>query len=116
MLHKGTPRTCHICGEAEGRDATSHEIAFRKAPVTWVREYENGKWTGNHICSRCHSRTMARKRRAQTAPIPSKIGECRAKYNIILRIVNGLPACIEKGSSQVIHHGIGCDGCPRGSI
>lgn len=54
---------------------------------------------------------MGRKRREETAPRPSNIEECRAKYDIILRIVRGLPACIERG--HVIHHGIGCSGCPK---
>lgn len=113
-VYKGTPRTCNICGEKEGRDATSEEVEILKAPVSFGREYENGKWTGKHICSTCDSRITARKRRAETAPIPSNIEECRAKHDIILRIVMGLPACIERGSSKVIHHGIGCNRCTKG--
>lgn len=108
-------RTCNICGEVEGRDATPDEIRFLLAPPGWVKEYKEGKWTGKWLCSRCNTRIMARRRRAETAPIPSNIEECRAKHNIILRIVKGLPACIEKGNSQVIHHGIGCSGCPMQS-
>ena len=110
-MYHGTPRTCNICGEIEGRDATPDEIAKMIAAVKWLREYENGKWTGKYIYTRCDNRITARKRSAETAPIPSNIEECRVKYGIILRIVRGLPACIERSTSEVIHHGIGCNGC-----
>lgn len=112
-MYTGTPRTCNICGEVEGRDATPYEITFRVAPSFLMKEYKEGTWTGKWLCSRCNARTRARRREAETAPTPSNIEECRAKHNIILRIVKGLPACIEKSNSQVIHHGIGCSGCPK---
>lgn len=114
-MHNNTPRTCHICGEISGREATQEEHATMVPPPDVYKEHIDGKWTGKHICSRCKTKNYTQKRRAETAPIPSNIKECRTKYNIILRIVKGLPVCIERGTSQVIHQGIGCDGCKIGT-
>lgn len=54
-------RTCAVCGEIEGRDATEYELQFRITPVRFIKKYEdNGKWAGKHICTRCDAKNRAR--------------------------------------------------------
>ena len=55
-MYKGKHRVCNICGEIEGREATPEEIALLKNPLYFLKEFKNGKWTGNWLCSTCDVR------------------------------------------------------------
>ena len=55
-------RVCHICENSENREATPYELQFKIA-FKWMKVYENKRWTGKYICSRCYSRNYERKRR-----------------------------------------------------
>lgn len=55
-------RVCCICGNIENRDATDYEIQFRIV-FKWIKVYENKRWTGQYVCSRCYTRNYERKRR-----------------------------------------------------
>lgn len=60
MVHTNN-RSCYICHKSEDDEPTEYELRFKIA-LRWIKEYINGKWTGNYICSRCKSREYARQR------------------------------------------------------
>jgi hypothetical protein len=106
QLHK----TCCVCDDVSDRDATEYELHTR-FKLHFFKNKQNGRWTGEYICSRCYGRNLARERKKQDIKnMPAKIEECRHRYGIVLRIERGMPSCIRRGS-EVVHYGIGCHGC-----
>jgi len=61
-------RVCHICNDIENRDATEYELQYMIA-LKWTKVYNNKRWTGKYICSRCYSRNNERKRREMSKNI-----------------------------------------------
>lgn len=61
MTRYPTPknRVCYACGDIENRDATKYELQ-NLIVISFMRVYENNRWTGKYICSRCKAKFHAR--------------------------------------------------------